>query len=156
MGFTDMSWPLATPSASLILVPLALSSRELSSTPATARGSLSLSTEEWLSTLDTLCLPLTGLLRDSALDTATDMGTATARGPLSLSMGQQLLLRTTTTSTDTSLAPVIPSASLIPATLALPSMSPGFTPTFSCLTAQASATKDLSYLLCTLLLPNTF
>merc|ERR1711874_590575 len=66
----------------------------------TARGPLSLSTEEWLSTLDTLCLPLTGLLRDSAL------GTATARGPLSLSMGQQLLLRTTTTSTDTSLAPV--------------------------------------------------
>merc|ERR1719430_1173204 len=115
---------------------------------ATARGPLSPSTEEWLSTLDTLCLPLTGLFRDSALDTATDMDTATARGPLSLSMGQQSLLRTTT-STDTSLALVIPSASLIPATLALPSMSPGFTPTFSCLTAQASATKDLSYLLCT-------
>merc|ERR1711970_1701131 len=108
---------------------------------ATARGPLSLSTEEWLSTLDTLCLPLTGLLRDSALDTATDTGTATARGPLSLSMGQQSQLRTTTTSMDTSLALVIPSASLIPATLALPSMSPGFTPTFSCLTAQASATK---------------
>merc|ERR1719430_2926217 len=40
--FTDMSWPLATPSASLILVPLALSSRGLSSTLATARGPLSL------------------------------------------------------------------------------------------------------------------
>merc|ERR1711970_1483180 len=214
---TDMSWPLATPSASLILVLPDLSSRGLSSTPATARGALmpmlptvplpllrtattstatstlpstpsasptpasadltsrspvstpasttvattargplSPSTEEWLSTLDTLCLPLTGLFRDSALDTATDMDTATARGPLSLSMGQQSLLRTTTTSMDTSLALVIPSASLIPATLAPPSMSPGFTPTFSCLTAQASATKDLSYLLCTLLLPNTF
>merc|ERR1711970_707713 len=214
---TDMSLPLATPSASLTLVLLDLSSRGLSSTPATARGALmpmlptvplpllrtattstatstlpstpsasptpasadltsrslvstpasttvaamargplSPSTEEWLSTLDMLCLPLTGLFRDSALDTATDTGTATARGPLSLSMGQQLLLRTTTTSTDTSSALVIPSASLIPATLALPSMSPGFTPTFSCLTAQASATKDLSYLLCTLLLPNTF
>merc|ERR1719430_2061973 len=112
---------------------------------ATAKGPLSPSTEEWLSTLDMLCLPPTGLLRDSALDTATDMDTATARGPLSLSMGQQSLLRTTTTSTDTSLALVIPSASPIPATLALPSMSPGFTPTFSCLTAQASATKDLSY-----------
>merc|ERR1711874_65456 len=210
---TDMSLPPATPSASLTLVLPDLSSRGLSSTPATARGALmpmlptvplpllrtattstatstlpstpsasptpaladltsrspvstpastmvatmargllSLSTEEWLSTLDTLCLPPTGLLRDSALDTAT----ATARGPLSLSMGRQLLLRTTTTSMGTSSALVIPSASLIPATLALPSMSPGFTPTFSCLTAQASATKDLSYLLCTLLLPNTF
>merc|ERR1712113_581974 len=85
--FTDMSLPLDTPSASLIPVPLALSSRGLSSTPATARGPLSLSTEEWLSTLDTPCLPLTGLLRVSALDTATAtataMGsTATARGPL--------------------------------------------------------------------------
>merc|ERR1711970_548194 len=84
---TDMSWPLATPSASLILVLPDLSSRGLSSTPATARGALSLSTEEWLSTLDTPCLPLTGLLRVSALDTATAtataMGsTATARGPL--------------------------------------------------------------------------
>merc|ERR1711874_145828 len=97
---------------------------------ATARGLLSLSTEERLSTLDTLCLPPTGLLRDSALDTATDAGTTAARGPLSLSMGQQLLLRTTTTSMGTSSALVIPSASLIPATLALPSMSPGFTPTF--------------------------
>merc|ERR1711970_714933 len=79
--FTDTSWPLATPSASLILVPLALSSRGLSSTLATARGPLSLSTEEWLSTLDTPCLPLTGLLRVSA--SATAMGsTGTARGPL--------------------------------------------------------------------------
>merc|ERR1711990_1355214 len=84
---TDMSLPLDTPSASLILVPLALSSRGLSFTPATARGALSLSTEEWLSTLDTPCLPLTGLLRVSALDTATATATAmgstgTARGPL--------------------------------------------------------------------------
>merc|ERR1711970_463271 len=85
--FTDMSSPLDTQSASLTLVPLALSSRGLSSTPATARGPLSLSTEEWLSTLDTPCLPLTGLLRVSALDTATATATAmgstgTARGPL--------------------------------------------------------------------------
>merc|ERR1719342_2021926 len=154
---TDTNWPLVTPSASLTPVLPALSSRGLSSTPATARGPLSPSTEEWLSTLDTRCLPLTGLFRVSALDTAMAMGsTATARGPLSLSMGQQLLLRTTTTSMDTSLALDIPSASLIPATLALPSMSQGFTPTFCCPTAQALATKDLSYLLCTLLLPNTF
>merc|ERR1712106_643019 len=138
-------------------------SRSPVSTPAsttvatTARGPLSPSTdtEEWLSTLDTPFLPLTGLLRVSALDTA--MGsTATARGPLSLSMGQQLLLRTTTTSMDTSLALVTPSASLTPATLGLPSTSQGFTPTFCCPTAQASATRDLSYLFCTLLLPNTY
>merc|ERR1711874_809654 len=106
------------PSASPTPALADLTSRSPVSTPAStmvatmARGLLSPSTEEWLSTLDTLCLPLTGLLRDSALDTATGMGTATTRGPLSLSMGQQLLLRTTTTSTDTSLAPVIPSASL--------------------------------------------
>merc|ERR1712126_296058 len=102
-------------------------------------------------------LPLRGLLRVSALDMATDMGsTVTARGPLSLSMVQQLLLRTKTTSMDTSLALDIPSASPTPATPGLPSMSPGFTPTSSSPTAQASATKDLSYLFCTLLLPNTY
>merc|ERR1711913_109688 len=89
--FTDTSWPLATPSASLILVPLALSSRGLSSTLATARGPLSLSTEEWLSTLDTPCLPLTGLLRVSALDTAT--ATATAMGSTGTARG--LLMPTT-------------------------------------------------------------
>merc|ERR1712192_35097 len=220
--FTDMSWPQDTPSASLTPVLPDLSSRGLSSTPATARGALmpmltsvpspllrtattstdtsllpstpsasptpasvdltsrspvstlasttvastargplSPSTEEWLSTLDVLSLPLRGLLRVSALatdtDTATDTdSTATARGPLSLSTGQQLLLRTTTTSTDMSLALDIPSASLTPATLGLPSTFQGFTPIFCCLTAQASATKDLSYLFCMLLLPNTY
>merc|ERR1711970_1404860 len=60
---------------------------DMSLPPDTARGPLSLSTEEWLSTLDTPCLPLTGLLRVSALDTATATATAmgstgTARGPL--------------------------------------------------------------------------
>merc|ERR1719420_1741422 len=154
---TDMSWPPATPSASLTPVLPDLSSRGLSSIPATARGPLSPSTAEWLSTLDMPSVPLTGLLRVSALDTATDMGsTATARGPLSLSMGQQLLLRTRTDSMDTSLGLGIPSASPILATLALPSPSRGSTPTSSSPTAQASATKDLSYLFCTLLLPNTY
>merc|ERR1712128_126211 len=153
---TATSTPPSTPSASPTLATLDLTSRSPVSTPAsttvatTARGPLSPSTdtEEWLSTLDTPFLPLTGLLRVSALDTA--------RGPLSLSMGQQLLLRTTTTSMDTSLALVTPSASLTPATLGLPSTSQGFTPTFCCPTAQASATRDLSYLFCTLLLPNTY
>merc|ERR1711970_1177028 len=123
---TATSTPPSTPSASTTPASADLTSRSLVSTPAsttvatTARGPLSPSTEEWLSTLDMLCLPLTGLFRVSALDTATAMDTATARGPLSLSMGQQSLLRTTTISMDTSLALVIPSASLIPATLALP------------------------------------
>merc|ERR1712203_701295 len=100
---------------------------------------------------------LTGLFKVSALDTATDTGsTATARGPLSLSTGQQSLLKTTTTFTDTSLALDIPSASPTQATLGLPSMSQGFIPTFFCLTAQATATKDLSYFFCMLLLPNTY
>merc|ERR1711970_797947 len=67
---------------------VAVSKAESLSRPVSGRHSVS--------TLDTLCLPLTGLFRDSALDTATDMGTAAARGPLSLSMGQQSLLRTTT------------------------------------------------------------
>merc|ERR1719180_341905 len=65
--FTDMSWPLDTPSASLTPVLPDLSSRGLSSTLATARGPLSPSTEEWLSTLDVLSLPLRGPLRVSAL-----------------------------------------------------------------------------------------
>merc|ERR1712121_674 len=67
---TDMSWPPATPSANLTLVLPDLTSRGLSSILATARGLLSPSTAEWLSTLDTPSLPLTGLLRVSALDTA--------------------------------------------------------------------------------------
>merc|ERR1719312_105380 len=88
---TDTNWPLATLSASLTLVLPALSSRGLSSTPATARGPLSPSTEEWLSTLDTRCLPLTGLFRVSALDMAMAMGsTAMARGPLSPSTEEWL------------------------------------------------------------------
>merc|ERR1719483_440571 len=155
---TATSTPPSTLSASPTLATLDLTSRSPVSTPAsttvatTARGPLrpSTATEEWLSTLDTLCLPLTGLLRVSALDTATATAmasTATARGPLSLSMGQQLLLRTTTTSMDTSLALVTPSASLTLATLGLPSTSQGFTPTFCCPTAQASATRDLSFVL---------
>merc|ERR1712112_766992 len=90
---TDMSWPPSTPSASPTLASVDLTSRSLvfplaSTTVATtARGPLSPSTAEWLSTLDTPSLPLTGLLRVSALDTATAMATdtvstATARGPL--------------------------------------------------------------------------
>merc|ERR1711971_684766 len=158
---TAMSLLPSTPSASPIPVSADLTSRSPVSTLAsttvasTARGPLSPSTEEWLSTLDVLSHPLRGLLRVSALATDTD-STATARGPLSLSTGPQLLLRTTTTSTDMSLGLDIPSASLTLATLGLPSTSQGFTPTFCCLTAQASATKDLSYLFCMLLLPNTY
>merc|ERR1740123_2332877 len=158
-----MSLLPSTPSASPIPALEDLSSRSPVSTLAsttvasTARGPLSPSTEEWLSTLDVLSLPLRGPLRVSALATATDTdSTATARGPLSLSTGQRLLLRTTTTSTDMSLGLDIPSASLTLATLGLPSTSQGFTPTFCCLTAQASATKDLSLLFCILLLPNTY
>merc|ERR1712189_69617 len=86
---TDTSLLPSTPSASPTPASVDLTSRSLVSTPAstmvatTARGPLSLSTEEWLSTLDMLCLLLRGLLRVSALDTATAMGsTATARGPL--------------------------------------------------------------------------
>merc|ERR1711874_530171 len=124
--FTDMSWPLATPSASLILVPLALSSRELSSTPATARGPLSLSTEEWLSTLDTPRLPLTGLLRVSALDTAT-ASTGTARGLL---MPTTELLPLPTLSTRPTLA-----------TLDLTSRCLAFTPG-SATATEATFTKD--------------
>merc|ERR1712189_151578 len=86
---TDTSLLPSTPSASLTPASVDLISRSLVSTPAstmvatTARGPLSPSTEEWLSTLDVLSLPLRGLLRVSALDTATAMGsTATARDPL--------------------------------------------------------------------------
>merc|ERR1711970_1243276 len=86
---TDTSTPPSTPSASPTPASADLTSRSLVSTPAsttvatTARGPLSPSTEELLSTLDALSLPLRGLLRVSALDTATAMGsTATARGPL--------------------------------------------------------------------------
>merc|ERR1711971_1342025 len=150
---TAMSLLPSTPSASPTPVSEDLTSRSPVSTLAsttvasTARGPLSPSTEEWLSTLDVLSHPLRGPLRVSALATATDTdSTATARGPLSLSTGPQLLLRTTTTSTDMSLALDIPSASLTLVTLGLPSTSQGFTPTFCCLTAQALATKDLSYL----------
>merc|ERR1719278_2299710 len=159
---TGTSTPPSTLSASPI-PPAGLTSRSPVFTPAsttvatTARGALSPSTAEWPSTLDTPSPPLTGLLRVSALDMATDTGsTATARGLLSPFMGQQSLLRTTTTSTGTSLALDIPSASPTPATLGLPSTSPGFTPTSSSPTVQASATKDLSYLFCMLSLPNTY
>merc|ERR1712112_745158 len=90
---TDTSTPPSTPSASPTLALVDLTSRSLVFTLAsttvatTARGPLSPSTAEWLSTLDTPSLPLTGLLRVSALDTdtatATDtVSTATARGPL--------------------------------------------------------------------------
>merc|ERR1711997_1141380 len=77
--FMDMSWPLDTPSASLTPVLPDLSSRGLSSTPATARGAL--------------MLPLD-----------TELVTESPSPPL---------LRTATTSTDTNLLPVMPSASLI-------------------------------------------
>merc|ERR1711887_501677 len=87
---TATSSPPSTPSASPTPASADLTSRSLVSTLAsttvatTARGPLSPSTEEWLSTLDMLCLPLTGLFRVLALDTAMAMGsTATARGPLS-------------------------------------------------------------------------
>merc|ERR1711911_302816 len=88
---TATSSPPSTPSASPTQASADLTSRSLVSTLAsttvatTARGLLSPSTdtEEWLSTLDVLFLPLRGLLRVSALDPATDMvSTATARGPL--------------------------------------------------------------------------
>merc|ERR1712055_1021549 len=88
---TATSTPPSTPSASPTPASADLTSRSLVSTPAsttvatTARGPLSPSTdtEEWLSTLDVPSLPLRGLLRVSALDTATAMvSTATARGPL--------------------------------------------------------------------------
>merc|ERR1719204_151063 len=81
----------STPSASPILALPDLTSRCLVSTLAsttvdtTARGAPSPSTEELPSTLDTLFPPPTGLLRVSALDTASDTATAStamARGLL--------------------------------------------------------------------------
>merc|ERR1712180_318417 len=84
---TDTSSPPDTPSASPILALPDLSSRSLVSTPAstTARGAPSPSTEELPSTPDTLFPPPTGLLRVSAMDTASDTATAStamARGLL--------------------------------------------------------------------------
>merc|ERR1711971_1480989 len=189
---TDMSWPLDTPSASLTPVLLDLSSRGLSSIPATARGALmpmlttvpspllrtattstdtsslpstpsaspipasedltsrspvstlasttvastargplSPSTEEWLSTLDVLSLPLRGLLRVSALatdtDTATDTdSTATARGPL-------------TPTTELLPLPTLPTRPTL-ATLDLTSRCLAFTPG-SATATEATSTK---------------
>merc|ERR1712021_108798 len=190
---TDTNWPPATLSASLTLVLPVLTSRGLSSTPATARGALMLltdtvpllllrtattstatstppstlsasptpasadltsrspvstpasttvattargplspstATEEWLSTLDTPFLPLTGLLRVSALDTATATAmasTATARGPL---MPTTELLPLPTLSTRPTLA-----------TLDLTSRCLAFTPGSATATG-ATFTKD--------------
>merc|ERR1719228_1116815 len=124
-----MSLHLATPSASLTLGLPDLSSRGLSSTPATARGPPSPSTEELLSTLDALSLPLRGLLRVSALDTATAMGsTGTARGPL---MPTTELLPLPTLSTRPTLA-----------TLDLTSRCLAFTPG-SATATEATFTKRL-------------
>merc|ERR1719228_2294168 len=117
-----MSLHLATPSASLTLGLPDLSSRGLSSTPATARGPLSPSTEELLSTLDALSLPLRGLLRVSALDTAS------ARGPL---MPTTELLPLPTLSTRPTLA-----------TLDLTSRCLAFTPG-SATATEATFTKRL-------------
>merc|ERR1712060_469626 len=134
--FTDMSWPPDTPSASPTPASEDLTSRFLVSTLAsttvatTARGLLSPSTvmEEWLSTLDVLSLPLRGLLRVSALDTATDMvSTATARGPLTPTTE---LLPLPTLSTRPTLA-----------TLDLTSRCLAFTPG-SATATEATSTKD--------------
>merc|ERR1712060_734203 len=133
--YMDMSWPPATPLASLIQELPAATSRGLSSTLAsttvatTARGALSPSTAEWQSTLDTPSPPLTGLLRVSALDMATDMGsTATARGPL---MPITELLPLPTLSTRP-----------IPATLVATSRFPAFTPGSATAMELATSTKD--------------
>merc|ERR1712112_412267 len=102
----------------------------------TARGPLSPSTVEWLSTLDTPSLPLTGLLRVSALDTDTAMATdtvstATARGPL---MPSTELLPLPTLSTRPTLA-----------TLDLTSTSLVFTPESVTATELATSTKDWGF-----------
>merc|ERR1711970_206712 len=133
---TDTSTPPSTPSASPTPASADLTSRSLVSTPAsttvatTARGPLSPSTEEWLSTLDALCLPLKGLLRVSALDTATAtamVSTATARGPLT---------------PTTELLPLpTPSTRLTLATLDLTSRCLAFTPG-SATATEATSTKD--------------
>merc|ERR1719339_311034 len=133
---TATSTPPSTPSASPTPASADLTSRSLVSTPAsttvatTARGPLSPSTdtEEWLSTLDVLSLPLRGLLRVSALDTATDtVSTATARGPLTLTTE---LLPLLTLSTRPTLA-----------TLDLTSRCLAFTPG-SATATEATSTKD--------------
>merc|ERR1739838_1046841 len=133
-----MSLLPSTPSASPIPDSVDLTSRSPVSTLAsttvasTARGPLSPSTEEWLSTLDVLSLPLTGLLRVSALatdtDTATDTdSTATARGPLTPTTE---LLPLPTLSTRPTLA-----------TLDLTSRCLAFTPG-SATATEATSTKD--------------
>merc|ERR1711970_468616 len=133
---TDTSTPPSTPSASPTPASADLTSRSLVSTPAsttvatTARGPLSPSTdtEEWLSTLDVLFLPLRGLLRVSVLATATDtVSTATARGPL---MPTTELLPLPTLSTRLTLA-----------TLDLTSRCLVFTPE-SATATEATSTKD--------------
>merc|ERR1712060_988159 len=120
---TDTSLLPVMPSASLIQVLPVHSSRGLSSIPATARGPLMLLTDMASVTelpsppplrtvtmsADTSLLPVmpsASLTPASADLTSRGLSStpATARGPLSLSTGQQLLLRTTTTFTDTSLA----------------------------------------------------
>merc|ERR1711887_263357 len=79
---TATSSPPSTPSASPTPALVDLTSRFPVSTLAsttvatTARGPLSPSTEEWLSTPDMLFLPLRGLLRVLALDMATATATA--------------------------------------------------------------------------------
>merc|ERR1719397_634615 len=119
---TATSTPPSTPSAS----PTPAST----TVATTARGPLSPSTdtEEWLSTLDVLSLPLRGLLRVSALATATDtVSTATARGPLTPTTE---LLPLPTLSTRPTLA-----------TLDLTSRCLAFTPG-SATATEATFTKD--------------
>merc|ERR1711970_998648 len=128
----------STPSASPTPASADLTSRSLVSTPAsttvatTARGPLSPSTEELLSTLDALSLPLRGLLRVLALDMATAtatamVSTAMARGPLTLTTE---LLPLPTLSTRPTLA-----------TLDLTSRCLAFTPG-SATATEATSTKD--------------
>merc|ERR1711970_813048 len=135
---TATSTPPSTPSASPTPASADLTSRSLVSTRAsttvatTARGPLSPSTEEWLSTPDMLFLPLRGLLRVLALDMATAtatamVSTATARGPLTLTTE---LLPLPTLSTRPTLA-----------TLDLTSRCLAFTPE-SATATEATSTKD--------------
>merc|ERR1712181_200129 len=128
----DTSSLPSTPSASPIPVSADLTSRSPVSTLAsttvasTARGPPSPSTEEWLSTLDVLSLPLRGPLRVSALATDTDSA-ATARGPLTPTTE---LLPLPTLSTRPTLA-----------TLDLTSRCLAFTPG-SATATEATSTKD--------------
>merc|ERR550517_1278633 len=135
---TATSSPPSTPSASPTPASADLTSRSLVSTLAsttvatTARGPLSPSTEEWLSTPDMLFLPLRGLLRVLALDMATAtatamVSTATARGPLTLTTE---LLPLPTLSTRPTLV-----------TLDLTSRCLAFTPG-SATATEATSTKD--------------